>query len=232
MSASLLSDSALPRLRRRGRLILLLDAAERAAVTPLSSRRLHAFAYLADVLSPVWDLPAFDGKILKIDGGPHYPDLQDELDHLVVLGLVEVSNLQYVGRGDHGARLEGDYSLNFASPHLAALLGALGAAGEEDALDPDDRRVHGFLVELAGALATLANDDIDVAASADVTYRCSAALNNIVDFAAWVDDAWEANPSWQVSERFQAFLPEKATLSPGEKLYLYAAYLGRVAHAA
>ncbi len=91
----------------RAAVMLLLDAAERAAVTPLASPRLHAFAYLSDVLSPVWDLPAFDGKILKIDGGPHYPDLQEELDHLVVLGLVEVSDLEYVGRGENGARLEG-----------------------------------------------------------------------------------------------------------------------------
>lgn len=55
--------------RRRARLLLLLDAAERAGITPLASARLHAFAYLADVLSPVWDLVAFDGKIYKSEGG-------------------------------------------------------------------------------------------------------------------------------------------------------------------
>ena len=232
MTTDALSPGQIARLRRRGRLLLLLDAAERAAVTPIASARLHAFAYLSDVLSPVWDLPAFDGKILKIDGGPHYPDLQDELDHLVVLGLVEVSDLAYVGRGENGARIEGNYALNFASPFLAPLLAGLGAGGQDAAIDPDDRHVHRFMVELAGALATLPNDEIDIAASVDVTYRSVNALNNIVDFAEWAEDAWQANPSWQASERFEAFLPEDAGLSPGEKLYLYATYLGRVAHAA
>jgi hypothetical protein len=232
MTGAGLTEDDVARLRRRGRLLLLLDAAERAAVTPLASARLHAFAYLSDVLSPVWNLPAFDGKILKIDGGPHYPDFQEELDHLVVLGLVEVKDLEYVGRGENGARLEGKYALNFESLFLAPLLAALGAGDEAEAVDPEDRRVHLFMVELAGALATLPNDEIDVAASADVTYRSVPALNNIVDFAEWAEDTWQANPSWQASERFEAFLPDDAGLSPGEKLYLYATYLGRVAHAA
>lgn len=232
MKSAGLSADHIARLRRRGRLLLLLDAAEHAAVTPLASPRLHAFAYLSDVLSPVWNLPAFDGKILKIDGGPHYPDLQEELDHLVVLGLVEVSELEYVGRGENGARLEGRYALNFASSFLGPLLAGLGAGKEDEAIDPDDRRVHRFMVELAGALATLPNDEIDIAASADVTYRSVNSLNNIVDFAEWAEDTWQANPSWQASERFEAFLPNDADLSPGEKLYLYATYLGRVAHAA
>lgn len=232
MTTDGLSPDQIARLRRRGRLLLILDAAERAAVTPLASPRLHAFAYLSDVLSPVWDLPAFDGKILKIDGGPHYPDLQEELDHLVVLGLVEVSDLVFVGRGENGARLEGNYALNFASSFLTPLLAGLGAGGEDEAIDPDDRRVHRFMVELAGALATLPNDEIDIAASVDVTYRSVNSLNNIVDFAEWADDTWKANPSWQASERFEAFLPSDAELSPGEKLYLYATYLGRLTHAA
>ena len=65
-----LSDFDIEILRRRTRVILLLNAAERAGVAPLSTARLHAFAFLADVLSPVWHLPVFDAAILKIVGGP------------------------------------------------------------------------------------------------------------------------------------------------------------------
>jgi hypothetical protein len=211
---------------------MLLDAAERAAITPLASPRLHALAYLADVLSPVWGLPAFDGKILRIDGGPHYPDLQEELDHLVVMGLVEITELDYVGRGpgDIGARLEGNYALDFASPRLAGLLEALGAEPQKQPLDPEDARVHGFLVELAGALATLPNEEINRATSADVTYRSEGLGENVIDFAAWTMDPWEANPSWRTAERFEQFLPDAANLTGGEKLFLYAAYLGRAAY--
>src|ERR1700684_838664 len=100
---TVLSDSALYAMRQKARVIQLLDAAERASITPIRAARLHAFAYLADVLSPVWDLPPFDGKILKTEGGPHYPDLQREMDRLVILGLLQISDMTYIERGSDGA---------------------------------------------------------------------------------------------------------------------------------
>ena len=146
---------------------MLLDAAERAGIAPLVSPRLHAFAYLADVLSPVWVLIPFSGKIYKFGGGPHYPELQLELDRMVALGLVQVSDLKYVGRGKDGARIDGRYALRFDLPQLKQLLDAIGTNGPAKAIDPLDAEIHAFLVELAGALATLPDDEVDVAASAD-----------------------------------------------------------------
>ena len=235
MSASVptreLNDRHLTRLKQRCRVLLLLDAAEQVGIAPLPSARLHAFAYLADVLSPVWDLVPFDGKVYKSEGGPHYPDLQDELDCLVVLGLVQVSNLRYFPTGDGGARITGSYGLNFASEHLESIFGALGARAPEAAIDPEDRNLHAFLVELAGALATLPDDEIESAAGVDVTYRATTGLHDIVDFAEWAADRRAANPSWRAAERFRAFLPDDSRMMPGEKLYLYAAYLGQAMHA-
>ena len=222
----------LERIRRRARLLLLLDAVERAGITPIASAKLHAFAYLADVLSPVWNLIPFDGKIYKSEGEPHYPDLQIELDHMVALGLLQINDLRYVERGDNRARIEGYYSLNFSSAQLPLLLEALGAEGPGQAIDPSDVNVHAFLVELAGALATLPDDQIDVAAGVDATFGVAENLNNVIDFAEWVEDKWQANSSWRAAERFREFLPENTNLSPGEKIYLYANYLGRAIHAA
>lgn len=227
MAGELLEPLDVEIVRRRSRLLMLLDAAERAAITPIESRRLHAFAYLADVLSPVWGLPSFDGKILRIEGGPHYPDLQEQLDQLVVMGLVEISNLSYVGRGD-GARIEGNYALAFTSPNATKILAALGAGPMAQAIDTDDRAVNTFLVELAGALATLPDDEVDRATDADVTYKSQGMGENVIDFAEWAPDPRAANPTWRTADRFEAFLPNGATLTGGEKLYLYAAYLGRV----
>ena len=98
-------------------------------------------------------------------------------------------------------------------------------------MDPIDRRFHAYLVALARALATLPDDEIESATGVDVTYRVQSELHNVIDFAEWVEDKWKANPSWQVAERFQTFLPEGSTMMSGEKLYLYAAYLGRAMHA-
>ena len=220
----------LAKLKRRCRMLLLLDAAEQVGIAPLPSARLHAFAYLADVLSPVWNLVPFDGKVYKADGGPRYPDLQDEVDSLVVLGLVQVRDLVYEQTAD-GARIVGSYGLDFRSDHLESILRALGARSTQEAIDPRDRDLHTYLVELAGALATLPDDEIESATDVDVTYRARAELHNVVDFAEWVEDRWTANPSWRVAERFQEFLPSGSTILAGEKLYLYAAYLGQVMHA-
>ena len=225
------TERHLAKLKRRCRMLLLLDAAEQVGIAPLPSARLHAFAYLADVLSPVWELIPFDGKVYKSDGGPRYPDLQDEIDSLVVLGLIQARDLDYEPRPDGGARIVGCYGLNFASEHLESILRALGARSAAAAVDPADRNFHAYLVALAGALATLHDDDIESATNVDVTYRARAELHNVVDFAEWADDQWAANPSWQVAERFQAFLPAESKMLSGEKLYLYAAYLGRAMHA-
>ena len=144
-------------------MLLLLDAAEKVGIAPLPSARLHAFAYLADVLSPVWKLVPFDGKVYKSPGGPRYPDLQDEIDGLVVLGLLQARDLVYEPRAEGGARISGSYGLNFASEHLESILRSLGARSVEEAIDPEDRNLHAYLVELAGALATLPDDEIESA---------------------------------------------------------------------
>jgi len=229
--AAELSHRHLTRLKQRSRVLLLLDAVEQVGIAPLPSPRLHAFAYLADVLSPVWDLVPFDGKVYKSDGGPHYPDLQDELDCLVVMGLVQVTDLRYLPTGDGGARVTGSYGLDFASAHLEMILGALGARTPEAAIDPADRNLHAFLVELAGALATLPDEQIESAAGIDATYQATTETHSVVDFAELVGDRRTANPSWRAAEHFRAFLPKDSRMLPGEKLYLYAAYLGRAMHA-
>ena len=120
--------------------------------------------------------------------------------------------------------------MNFESERLESIFAALGARSTEEAVDPADCSFHAYLVELAGALATLPDDEIESATGVDVTYRARAELHNVVDFAEWVDDVWAANPSWQAAERFQVFLPAQSKILSGEKLYLYAAYLRRAMH--
>jgi hypothetical protein len=78
------------------RLVLLLDACEAADLAPIPVSRLHAFAFLANILAPVWSEHSFDGKILKRSGGPFYPELQRDLDRLVGLGIATVHDVGHV----------------------------------------------------------------------------------------------------------------------------------------
>jgi hypothetical protein len=226
-----LSDAELNILRRRGRVLMLLDAAERAGITPLETTKFHAFAYLADVLSPVWHLPTINGLILKTTGGPFYRDFQREIDHLVVAGLLEVHALKYVDRPRDGARIAAKYSLRFQSPQLEPLLSALGARNADAAIDSKDHQFHTFLVELAYALARLPDNEIDKAASADVTYSDPrVATNNLLEFEG-ARQGGGNNLSVATADRFNTFVPKGLKLSSGEKLYLYASYLGKRIHA-
>src|SRR4051812_29754444 len=90
---------------------MLLDAADYVVISPLSTSRLHAFAFLSDVLSPIYHLSGITGRIMKRRIGPYFPDLQWELDRLVGLGLVDVSELKPVVEIAR-AYLDASYSLN------------------------------------------------------------------------------------------------------------------------
>lgn len=217
------------RLKQWCRILLLLEALERAGLTPVPSRKLHGFAYLADVLSPVWGLKPFDGKVMKIHDGPHYAQLQRELDQLVIMGLVDARDLRYVPRGVEGARIDGNYCLNFDSDSIWPILEGLGAVHGVDALVAEDKVEHAYLVELACALTSMPDDQLDIAAQADVTY--SDRLNvdeNVIDISGYRDrQNYGTNKSVEVTSRFEEFVPEATGLSPGEKIYLYATLLGR-----
>jgi hypothetical protein len=87
--------------------------------------------------------------------------------------------------------------------------------------------LHEFLVDLATALARLPRDEIDKAASADVTYSDPrVASENLIEIGP-TKSVGSSNLSVETAERFGAFMPAGAYLSPGEKIYLYAAYLGK-----
>lgn len=205
-------------LRRQVRMLVLLDAAEEAGLVPMKILRLHSFAYLANVLAPVWDLPALDGKILKRRGGPFYPVLQHDLDRLVGRGMVLISGLNHVRDEDKRWRLEGSYCLNrnFAGDALQVLRGY-----EEDAV------FTSFVKELAYALSALSDEDLDRAVSEDATYSDPlVSFGNIVDFDEWRKTNYSANAARQ----FEHLIPLGSEATPGEMLHLYVRHLHRRIH--
>ncbi len=91
-------------------LLLLLDAAERAGVAPLSVRRLHRLVYLANAMAPVYDLLTPDGYILKYKRGPFFPAVQWDIDRLGAQGLARVANLRRA-EDELGWWFDADYTL-------------------------------------------------------------------------------------------------------------------------
>lgn len=206
---------------RQLRILKLLHAAEIAGITPMPILRLHAFAFLANILSPVWNLQPQEAKILKKRGGPFYPELQTELDHLVARGLCKISGLNYAVNEENKWRLEGAYALNFD------LAGPVLEAAESFA---DERLITRFFTEIAYALASLSDADFDKAMVEDATYSDQRTSDGfVVDFGEY-KDARKSNFSTNAANYFERLMPGGLHVSPGEKLQLYVKYLERRAH--
>lgn len=204
------------RVRHRVRLIQVLAAADRAALTPLSMDKLHAFAYLADILSPVWQLRPFEDRIGRTKRTPFYPDLQREVDALVAMGIVEPSGLNYRIE-DEVARLEASFDLRSESEHLPAIRQAIA---DDEALAAE----QSYLNALAEALASLPDDDIAKAATRDLAYERSA---NDADELVTLSDL--TSRSSRAVASFDKAFPH-LSLTPSRKLVMYAQYLGRRAN--
>lgn len=204
------------RLAQGHRVVGLLDALARSGVVPSPARAVHELAYLANVLSPVFDLQPFDATLLKRRAGPYYPALQAALDHLVGRGLVDALDLTYeLDETDRRYRVQARYRLrrSVAEP----VLEALRQVRHDEA--------H-FLDELAAAYAGLADEAMGVATRWDARYADSDVdVDDVIDFGEWASSAKNFSRNAAM-----AFAPER-TLMPAERLYLYLDYLGQKAQA-
>lgn len=201
----------------RSRLLQMLASLEQVGGTPIDTRSLHAFAFFANVLSPLWDLHPLEGSVLKDNGAPYFPTLQRELDHLVGEGFVVVEQLV---RSDSES-LTATFRLNHSRARpVLRIIGSL----------PDEARAHEFLTELADAFVEIRPDRRDDAAVADAAYSDPAvAEGRIVDFAEWVSPT-RGNPAWNTAQQFQRYVPSGVTLNRAEKLVMYMRLMKRRAH--
>ena len=198
----------------------MLSAIERTGGVAISLESLNAFAYFANVLSPLWDIDPVEGSVLK-DGAPRFPSLEAELDMLVGEGLVKVVSLTMENRPEAGPRLTALFRIDHAraTPALQAI----------QAL-PDERSSEGFLLELASAFLDIHADRQDDAAAQDAAYsNPKVSTGRVVDFAEWVSPTRD-NASWNVAQSFQRYVSDKVTLSRAEKLVMYMNLMKRRAH--
>lgn len=200
-------------LKRKIWLLSLLDALERAAVTPISQQELHRLAYLANVLSPVYDLDAEDGRILKYRRGPYYPDLQWDLDRLAVSGLAEISNISH-RLDDLGWWYHADYAL---SPR------GKGIVADARRRFEDYDEIHRFHCEVAAAFGAVEDECRTDAALQDATYSESDD-EVVIDYAEWRG----RNLSAPASDLFAECLGMSGALGSRRRVQLYVRYLGRM----
>ena len=221
-ATSTISKEHLDPIRRRARLVLLLDASRQAGIDPLPTQRLHFIAYLANVLSPVWDMPdpaipslKEDGSLLKQRNGPFYPDLQTDLDRLVGMGVAVVQNLRYTGLDSGRYRLEGEYSINlaFAQPILSRLRSL-----------PNEAEPVRHIRELVLALSSLSDKEIDRAATQDATYGDpNIGIDTVIDFGEWASNNFSAAAAVRAGD----FVRSGAFVGPSERVHLYIRHLRR-----
>ena len=215
-------DSDFESIKRRIRLVLLLEASREAGIDPIPTQRLHLVAYLANVLSPVWDMPyatntqlKADGSILKLSGGPFYPDLQADLDRLVGMGVVMVEGLCYRTIDDEHYRLEGSYRVNptLAEPILTCMFSLLSEA-----------RIARCIRELVLALSSLSDKEMDRAATQDATYSDpTIGPGNVIDFGEWTTSNFSSSAAIRAGE----FVQSRADIGASEKVHLYIRHLRR-----
>lgn len=198
------------------RVLVLLDALAQAGLVPTPARALHELAYLANVLSPVFELAPFDAKLLKRPSGPYYPELQQAIDHLVGRGLVDARNVEYrLVKEEKRYRVVASYRLR--RPLVQAALTRHAQVYQEEAL---------FLRELAAAYSVLSDAQLGCAALEDARYAdTSVDQNDVIDFGEYESPANNFSRNAAM-----AFAPSRQ-LEPAERLYLYLDHLGRrVAH--
>jgi hypothetical protein len=192
----------------RLRLILLLDACEAADLSPVPLARFHAIAFLANVLSPVWSVESYDGKILKRQGGPFYPALQYELDALIGIGVANIHNVRYLVETDESCRLDGTLSLNI---DRSRQLISVSTRFEEE------REISSFLRRLAFAASRLHRPVEDLVAYDPTWADRRTGTGDVIDFAEWS----RANYSAFAAESFDGCFPNRFKTGSGEKLQLF-----------
>ena len=202
-------------LHRRVWLVLLLDAADRAGITPISKLRFHRLFYVANCLAPIYEIPQPDNKIIKYKRGPYYPDVQWDLDRIGIQGLVSISGIKYIKDRD-GWWLNARYGLTDRGVAVVDHTTAL----------PDVEKMYLFFNQLALAYSSLDDHVLDDVLLNDATYSDpSRAQGVLIDFSSW-----DRNFSARTAAAFQEFMGEPIAPTKREKIHLYMRYLQRVAN--
>lgn len=202
---------------RRTWLVLLLDGASKAGLTPVDQTIMHQAAYLANALAPVYDLPIEHGLVTRWKRGPFFSEVQWDLDRLTVMGLAKLHSVE-TGEDDDGWWFRVQYA---TGPRTRDFLTAV------EHLDQVQRWSR-FHRELMASLASLPDVDLRRATIADANYANTVdgdleASEVVIDF----DDLRKRNFTTRTVRRIDRQLPKQMALEDRDRIHLYLGYLAQ-----
>ena len=202
---------------RRTWLVLLLDGAAKAGLTPVDQTVIHQAAFLANALAPVYDLPIEHGLVTRWKRGPFFSEVQWDLDRLVVMGLATL----------HSAETREDGEGWWFRARYATGLRTRAFLAEIEHLEQVQRWSR-FHRELMASLASLPDSDLRWATLADANYANTVdgdllASEVVIDF----DDHRKRNFTTRTVRRIDRQLPKGIALEDRDRIHLYLGYLAQ-----
>jgi hypothetical protein len=202
---------------RRTWLVLLLDGAAKAGLTPVDQTIMHQAAYLANALAPIYDLPVEHGLVTRWKRGPFFAEVQWDLDRLAVMGLATLHSVA-TGEDNDGWWFRVQYT---TGPRTHDFLREVQHLEQV-------RRWSRFHRELMASLASLPDADLRWATIADANYANTVdgdleASEVVIDF----DELRKRNFTTRTVRRIDRQLPKQIALADRDRIHLYLAYLAR-----
>jgi hypothetical protein len=202
-------------LLRRIRVLMMLRAIEDAGLAPIPLAQLHALAFFANILSPVWNLVPIEKDVRREAAAPFYPNLQADVDALIGRGLATVEDLHYLREANGQVRLAGKFAI--AEKGASELIAAMRMFSDEE-------KLFQYYRDLAFAFSAIPPGLREKAVTQDATYGdMRYGSGAIIDYA----DYKRENFSAAAANYFDVGVDDRDKTTPSQKLYLYASHLRR-----
>lgn len=212
MSRALAHSSFVDSRRRYSVLIGLMYELDRSNLRDVTLPLLHSLWYLSNALTPLWRIKPFDAAVLKTERQPFFPMLQRDVDALVGMGLLRVTQFT---RDREQARLHGCFALHspFSDPVIEMMRSI-----------PEERDLLEYLGEVVQAFERLTASEQVEGSAEDATYSDPGLeYGNVVDLGEWIDRGG-MTPTARVLQRIDA---ASRDLLPVERMEIYVDHLGR-----
>lgn len=192
------------------KILLILEAFELNGRRSTSLELLHAACYLTSALSPIFNLAVWQSAVLKRNGLPMLPAVQDAIDRSVARGTVEVVSFDV--EKNFGSSLRASFRVRKAES-AEALRRAL--------LFPEDSAFYSLVSEVTASIRT---DTLQELFQLDASYADPRiGLHRMIELS----DGAAASRTADVARLFASVASNK--LSEGEQVNLYIGHLDRLA---